>query len=55
MTSNELLKKYEEELIWLEKSFNDNIKSGMNGLAYRRDGQIELVRKFIKDLKKLLV
>ncbi len=55
MTSNELLNKYEKELIELEKSFNRNIELGMNGLAFKRDAQIELVRRFINDLKKLLV
>lgn len=55
MTTQDLINHYEKELIFLEKSFNDNIKAGMNGLAYKRDAQIELVRRFIKDLKKLLV
>lgn len=55
MTSNELLKEYEEELINLEESYKYNKKAGMEYLADIRYKQIELVRRFIKDLKKLLV
>lgn len=55
MTSNELLNKYEKELIDLEKNYTKYVGFRMNRLAHKTEGQIELVRRFIKDLKKLLV
>ena len=49
---NKLIKEHEEELIIIEKSYDKNMKAGMNDLAYKRDTQAILVRRFIKDLKK---
>ena len=54
MTSNELLKKYKEELIILEKSHEKVHNEGLHKLAFAREKQCDLVRRFIKDLEKLL-
>ena len=54
MTSNELLKKYKEELIILEKSHEKVHNEGLHKLAFARKKQCDLVRRFIKDLEKLL-
>ena len=50
-----LIDEHEKELIIIEKSHDKNREHGMHGLADKRDTQAILVRRFIKDLKKLLV
>ena len=50
-----LINEHEKELIIIEKSHDKNIENEMYGLATKRNTQAILVRRFIKDLKKLLV
>jgi hypothetical protein len=55
MTSNELIKKYEEELLFCDERIRNNIMLEDYQVAQNWKLHKKAIREFITDLKKLLV
>lgn len=55
MTSNELIKKYEEELLFCDDRIKFNLEHRDYKLVKDWNERKKVVREFLTDLKKLLV